>query len=557
MKQKRPQGTFPSRPIQVAELESILDRVRAALSPEDHEKLTLAVGTLAFLTRELENRGTSIQRLRRMLFGASTETTRRVLGELPTAVGGEAREVISAGTAGESPAGEKKGSKEPRPGHGRNGAEAYWGAAKVKVDHASITHGCRCPGCEKGKVYRQLEPATLLRVQGMAPLQATAYQLERFRCNLCGEVFTAEAPEGVGPAKYDETATGMIAMFRYGCGFPFNRMEKLEGNLGVPLPAATQWELVARAAGPLTPVHEELVRQAAQGTVLHNDDTTMKILGLKPRELEAIEGEEFGQRTGVFTSGIVSINAGFKVALFFTGRKHAGENLAEVLAHRSRDLPAPIQMCDALSRNAPGEFQTILANCLAHGRRRFTEVAENFPEECRYVLETLRDVYRNDELARREGLSPKARLAVHQEQSAPLMAKLETWFREQFEQHVVEPNSGLGEAISYMQNHWPELTLFLRQPGAPLDNNICERALKKAILHRKNSMFYKTRNGARVGDLFMSLIHTAELCGADPFDYLVTLQRNTGQISRNPAQWMPWNYREAVTKLASAASSPG
>ncbi len=75
----------------------------------------------------------------------------------------------------------------------------------------------------------------------------------------------------------------------------------------------------------------------------------------------------------------------------------------------------------------------------------------------------------------------------------------------------MEPNSGLGKAISYMLRQWPALTLFLREPGAPLDNNLCERALKKAILHRKNSLFYKTLNGAEVGDLYMSLIHTCEL----------------------------------------------
>src|SRR5881396_1953620 len=98
----------------------------------------------------------------------------------------------------------------------------------------------------------------------------------------------------------------------------------------------------------------------------------------------------------------------------------------------------------------------------------------------------------------------------------------------------VEPNSGLGQAITYMRRHWEKLTLFLRQAGAPLDNNLCERALKKAILHRKNALFYKTRNGARVGDLFMSLIYTCQLNEANPFDYLTQLQRHLDPLAANP-----------------------
>ena len=108
------------------------------------------------------------------------------------------------------------------------------------------------------------------------------------------------------------------------------------------------------------------------------------------------------------------------------------------------------------------------------------------------------------------------------------------------------PNSTLGDAINYMRNHWKKLTLFLKESGAPLDNNIVERALKKAILHRKNALFYKTENGARVGDLFMSLIHTAELCKADVFDYLVALQRNHERVENAPANWMPWNFRDEL-----------
>jgi transposase len=290
---------------------------------------------------------------------------------------------------------------------------------------------------------------------------------------------------------------------------------------------------------------------------VHNDDTTMKILAMMPARGPTEECvEEKSERTGVFTSGIVSTREERRIALFFTGRKHAGENLAEVLSQRVSELGPPIQMCDALSRNPPKEFHVILANCIAHGRRKFVEVAENFPEECRYVLEQLREVYKNDALAREQEMSPEQRLHFHQVESGPRMKDLEAWFKKQFAERKVEPNSDLGGAILYMQKYWDKLTLFLRQAGAPLDNNIVERALKMAILHRKNAMFYKTQNGARVGDLFMSLIYTCQLCGTNAFDYLTELQRHRRELFQKPSEWMPWNYRNRLERGVASREAP-
>ena len=175
-----------------------------------------------------------------------------------------------------------------------------------------------------------------------------------------------------------------------------------------------------------------------------------------------------------------------------------------------------------------------MANCLAHARRQFVEVVDRFPEECRHVLEALAVVYRNDALARQQNLSPQARLEFHQAESSPTMEELRAWLVQQFDQRRVEPNSALGGAISYLVKHWEKLTLFLRQAGAPLDNNFCEQALKKAILHRKNALFYKTPRGAHVGDVFMSLIYTCELGGVNPFDYLTALERHSGELSARP-----------------------
>ena len=269
-------------------------------------------------------------------------------------------------------------------------------------------------------------------------------------------------------------------------------------------------------------------------------------MGERARQ-EALADAEGGTdgRRGLFTSGVVALRDGHRVALFFSGRRHAGENLAQVLKHRAEWLPPPIQMCDALSRNLPGELRTILAHCLAHARRRFVEVHDRFPEPCRHLLESLAVVYHNDAVARQRRLSPEARLRFHQEASGPTMRDLHDWLERQLAEKRAEPNSALGGAITHMLKHWDRLTLFLRQSGAPLDNNLCERAVKKAILHRKNALFYKTRNGARVGDLFMSLIYTCQLNRANSFDYLTGLQRHADALADGPQLWMPWNYRDA------------
>jgi transposase len=390
-------------------------------------------------------------------------------------------------------------------------------------------------------------------VIGQVPIAATVYELERLRCNLCGEIFEAEAPPGVGEKKYDATAAAMIAQLRSGSGFPWDRLERLEASLGIPLPASTQCEIVQEVAEAIRPAFEELIRQAAQGEVFYNDDTSMKILALaraSPQGAEEKETSGSKERTGLFTSGIVSTTQqGQRIALFFTGRKHAGENLARVLAERVQGLAPPIQMSDALTRNVPKleeKLEILWGNCNAHARRRFVEVTPNFPEACQFVLERFRDVYCYDAEAEARGLSPEERLRFHQEHSQPLMDALQAWFAAQFAEKRVEPNSGLGEAITYCLKRWDRLTLFLREPGAPLDSNLVERALKKCILHRKNSLFYKTENGAEVGDLFMSLIHTSELNDANPFDYLTELQKHAQELARNPAAWMPWNYRQTL-----------
>jgi len=552
---KHPELVTPTQ----AELDEILALTKPALPPQQYQRLEAVLRTFAYVMQALQSAKTSLKRFRRMLFGACTESSANVLE--PHDTHAPPCEPVDAEPAGDTApavadtsavaAADDGAPPQAKPGHGRIGAPAYRDAPVVTLEPPDVSAGDLCPQCMAGKVYDST-PRTIVKVTGQPPLGATVYELRRLRCRLCDAMFSAALPDGLAQApKYDASCASMLAVLRYGNGMPFLRLEGLQRNLNVPLPDATQWDIVSNAVTAPRYAYEELIRQAAQAELLHNDDTPARILSLINARTKAEAAGKQPEGKAINTSGIVAVmrapQGELKVVLFFTGHAHAGDNLARVLAQRAGELEPPMHMCDALGSNIPGSFATVLCNCLAHGRRQFVELVDNFPRECRYVIEILAQVYANDEHCRARKMSPAQRLAHHQAHSAAPMLTLQTWMGEQLEQRLVEPNSSLGGALNYMLKRWDALTLFLRKAGAPLDNNVCERALKRAIRHRRNSLFYKTTKGAEVGDVYMSLIHTCELCGVNAFEYLQALQTHVEDVQVHPAQWLPWNYLEQLT----------
>lgn len=522
------------------EIDGFLGRVRERMSPEDYATAVAFVETARRLLDVMMSR----DRLRRMIFGPSTETTNTVIG--PGALSAD-------GPADGSTAQEVR----KRKGHGRHGVRDYPGATVVHVRHMTLRRGNGCPSCHKGRLYDSGKPGIDYRFRGQPIVVLTIYTEETLRCNLCGELFRAEPPAEAGSERYDATVGSAIANHKYGAGMPFRRLETVQESLGVPLPAATQWEIVKKTAEACTPVHEELEREAARGALVQNDDTPMKILGRKKKgePAAAVPSEKDGKKQGkvkkkrksVVTTGLVSKVEGHTVVLYATGRRQAGENLAAVLEKRPADLPPPIQMSDGLEANLPKGFATIVSNCTVHARRHFVNVLDFFPQECRHVIEVLRKVYHNEELAK--GMTSAERLRYHQEHSSPLMTALKEWLEAGLREKKVEPNSRLGTAYSYMLDRWERLTRFLEVAGVPLDNNLTERILKLAILHRKNALYYRTERGARVGDILMSLIQTARLNGENPFEYMTALQRNAAAVRKKPAEWLPWTYCSTLAAL--------
>jgi len=324
------------------QLEDVLRRVGQALDEKDAALIRAVFQSYVYVADLVKDKNTSIRRLRQLFFGARTEKTAAVVGRQTEKTDATPQRGAAADTAlvtGEPDTGASK-EADTTPacrGHGRNGADAYCAAERIDVPHPSLTAGDPCPACGQGTVYEKA-PGVLVRITGQPPLAATIYRLQKLRCHLCGQVFTAAAPAEAGGRKYDATAGSMIGLLKYGSGLPFNRLDGLQGHLEIPLPASTQWDIVQAVAANLAPAFAELVRQAAQGDVLHNDDTTVKILELmgqrgQPEAEASAEGEadDADRRTGLFTSGVVALRDGHLVALFFSGRRHAGENLAEVL----------------------------------------------------------------------------------------------------------------------------------------------------------------------------------------------------------------------------------
>ena len=529
-------------------------------------RLEEIVRTCLWLVFALQETKITVSRLRRLLFGKVLKPSPAPEdSSAPSAAGGDetnADAVVQAdagdgaATAGEAPPDSSPAPEvvKPKGGHragtGRLGADAYVGAERVECRHEDLAAGQRCPVCGQGSLYN-LPPGVEIRIDGHALLSAMRYELQKLRCSACGQIFTAPLPNEAGEEKYSARARAVLVVGRYYLGLPFYRTQGYQAMLGVPMPDSTQWDQIERVGDCGYVVFELLETLAAQGELIHQDDTSVRILTLI-KENQQIRAEAAAQglsrpkeRTGMFTTALVVRVGERLICLYSSGRAHAGENLAALLAQREAGQEPPLAMSDALSRNEIDESLVIRCHCLAHGRRQFSDIEEVFPGECRVVIDALKQVFDHDEEARDQQMSPEARLTYHQTYSQPLMDELKVWLDRQLADRLVENNSSLGKAILYMQGHWETLTRFLSIPGAPLDNNLVERALKLFIRQRKNSLFYKSEHSAYIASVLTSLIATCIYAGVNVIDYLVALQEHRAEVFADPSAWLPWNYTTA------------
>ena len=422
---------------------------------------------------------------------------------------------------------------------GKNGKENYPNAQKVKHTIKDLKKGEKCPACQAGRVY-PVEPGIYIQIKGSPVLKAVINETEKLRCNGCGKIFEADFA-GKGEEKYDPSSKAIVAVMKYSASMPFYRLEKIQKHFMTPMPSSTQWDLMEDLANQVAPVFESLCQWAANGEKIHIDDTTGKILTLIKENKSLVDKKD---RKGIKTTGIRSERDGKKAVLYFTGRNYSGENLEKLLERRDSSDPLII-MSDALNQNNVDKENTLKSLCLAHGRRRFKDLEDKFETQSSFVIDKIKEIYKNDKHCLEKNLSKEERLAYHQEHSSPFIDELYKKFEFYFETKEVEPNSSLGEAISYMLNHREGLTAFLRVAGAPLDNNILEQNLRVAVLNRKNWLFYKTETGALIGDILTGLIKTCEENGKNPFEYLIALQKNRKVVKELPEKWLPWENWES------------
>jgi transposase len=541
---KRPEEVTLSR----EEGEALLVRLEAnALTAEDRRVLGKVLTFHFWLVFALREAKLSLRRLKALVFGEKPKK------RPPPESGGQAGG--GGGRGPESQGRKATGGGEPaedrprRPGHGRQGADVYEAVQRVACRHEELAVGQRCPACGRGRLYR-LPPGVEMRLDGNALLSAVRYEVEKLRCSACGQLFTAALPAEAGAEKYSARARAVLALGRYYLGVPLYRLAGYQALLGVPVPDATQWDQIERVADCAYPVFRQLERLAAQGEVIYQDDTPVRILSLieenRRAESQARDSSPSPPRTGMYTTGLVVQVGERTICLYYAGRRHAGENLAALLMQREARRDKPLVMSDALASNAADEQRLIRCHCLAHGQRKFRELEEVFPQESDVVTHALKQVFDHEAEARARQLSAAERLLYHQTYSGPLMEDLKVWLEQQDTTRAVEPNSSLGKAITYLLGHWQTLTRFLTVSGAPLDNNTVERALKLCIRQRKNSLFYATEHSAYIASLLTSVIATCIQAGVNALEYLVAVQTNRAAVFANPAAWLPWTYQTAL-----------
>lgn len=524
--------TFNELPTE--ELDALIIRVQEAieyelaLSPADCQLLLDALMTLANVQQNINSKDITILKLKKLI--GMVQSSEKLKNSMSGAQSRSKKEQ-----------GNKSTKRKP------SVDKVQPTLCHHKLD--SLKKGMVCPECAAGKSAKY-EPASFLRITGQTPFVPEKHIMERLRCNTCGSYFTASVSDdviqdGASHQKYGYSARSLIVISKFYAGSPYYRQGSLQHLLGMPISASTCFDQAEHVANSVKPVFDYLLKLSGNAVHYHLDDTTHRILDQQPVMKKQRNSDKTKLRTGVYCSGVIArLTEHKKVVLFETNVGHSGEFIDSILQHRDRTLAPPIIMSDALASNRPSVGVPIIHSlCNSHSRRKFMDVITHFPDEVNDTLEKYQQIWIHDGEGKAKNWSEQERLAFHAQHSLPVMDEIRAWGNRHLAEGSVEENSGLGEAIRYLDKHYDGLTRFCHVLGAQLDNNLMEAELKLIVRDRKNAMFRKTLAGASIGDVLTSLIATAQQNDVNIFDYFNVLQQNQQDVAQHPENYLPWNYK--------------
>ena len=394
-----------------------------------------------------------------------------------------------------------KSARPPRPGHGPRPQPTL---PVVEIRHALPPDQRACPACggELTEMTGQTEDAERITTIKLT-YQVEHHRRQKYRCACNGAVVTAPGPAQVIPGGRYAPEFGIgVAVAKYADHLPLERQVRMMAREGLVVDSQTLWDQLNAIAHHLEPTYEALGRRALAASVINVDETRWAIMG-SPKPAA-------GTVWGVHAPGVSFYR--------ILPGKSAEEGREVLAAYKGIVVVDGFAVYEVLARDGPG---FTLAHCWAHTKRKYDEIATNWPTACAEIGELIGELYAIERLVPSpfpgDAAAQALRHQLRTERSQPILDRIWTWATEQ----VGLPRSDFGKAVRYMLERWTGLTRFVENPRIPLDNNAAERALRGPVVGRKNHYGSRSQRGTQVAALFYTLCETAKLTGVDPRAYLL------------------------------------
>jgi transposase len=394
-----------------------------------------------------------------------------------------------------------KPSRPPRPGHGPRPQPTL---PVVEIHHELPLEQRACPACGGAltEMTGQTEDSERITTVKLT-YQVEHHRRQKYRCACNGAVVTAPGPvQVIAGGRYAPEFSVGVAVAKYADHLPLERQVRMMAREGLHVDSQTLWDQLNAIARHLEPTYEALGRRALEASVINVDETRWAIMG-SPKPAA-------GTVWGVHAPG---------VSFYRILPGKSAEEGREVLAdYRGIVVVDGFAVYEVLARDGPG---FTLAHCWAHTKRKYDEIASNWPTACAEIGELIGELYAIERLVPNpfpgDDAAQTLRQHLRTERSQPVLDRMWKWATEQ----VGLPRSDFGKAVRYMLERWTGLTRFVTNPRIPLDNNAAERALRGPVVGRKNHYGSRSLRGTHVAGLFYTLCETAKLVGIDPHAYML------------------------------------